>query len=221
MGSTLSNHTCHLGWYCSSLSIPSINGLAQDCTSSVQAVEIPQSCTNSSILCMLFWRQTRKQTKECNCLNCCPKHSLHMCVMKYERLVYVVRYCVKVVDKIFEWCWLIITLNWPNSQIPQCICPISHNAPFCNRNVQNGALWDICQILCEMGLFYWYGPIFHEQFFNGNRIILFRVGLDNYAHILAIYLPFQYIVQLGAQSSLRGMPCLCELVCIVIPTQSM
>ena len=38
--------------------------------------------------------------------------------------------------------------NWLISLIPQCISQISHNAPFCNRNVhtctfllQNGALW--------------------------------------------------------------------------------
>ena len=39
----------------------------------------------------------------------------------------------------------------PNSQIPQCTCPISHNAPFCNRNAHTkwrivrygaSALWD-------------------------------------------------------------------------------
>ena len=48
------------------------------------------------------------------------------------------------------------------AQILQCTSPISHNAPFCNRNVhmctfllQNGALWDICLMhckSCEMGL---------------------------------------------------------------------
>ena len=66
--------------------------------------------------------------------------------------------------------------NRPGAQIPQCTSPISHNAPFYNRNVhtcahfcyKNGALWDICLMhcgICEMGLFkcniqthfiYWY-----------------------------------------------------------------
>ena len=37
------------------------------------------------------------------------------------------------------------------AHIPQCTSPISHNAPFCNRNVcphllQSGALWDICVV---------------------------------------------------------------------------
>ena len=51
---------------------------------------------------------------------------------------------------------------WPISQISQCTGPISHNVPFCNRNVhvctfllQNSALWDICQMHCgiyEIGL---------------------------------------------------------------------
>ena len=44
---------------------------------------------------------------------------------------------------------------------PQCTILISHNAPFCNRNVhmcahlQNGALWDICLVhcgICGIGL---------------------------------------------------------------------
>ena len=46
----------------------------------------------------------------------------------------------------FSW----FSYNRPLVQIPQCICLISHNAPFCNKNVnvytfllQNGALWDI------------------------------------------------------------------------------
>ena len=53
-------------------------------------------------------------------------------------------------------------LSRPAAQTPQCITPISHNAPFCNRNVhvctfllQNGALWDISVMhcgICEMGL---------------------------------------------------------------------
>ena len=50
----------------------------------------------------------------------------------------------------------------PVQQIPQCTSPMSHNAPFCNRNVhvctfllQNGALWDIYLMhcgICETGL---------------------------------------------------------------------
>ena len=49
----------------------------------------------------------------------------------------------------------------PAAQIPQCNSPISHNAPFCNRNVhvctfllQNGALWDIHLMhhgICKIG----------------------------------------------------------------------
>ena len=43
--------------------------------------------------------------------------------------------------------------NRPISQIPECIYAITHNAPFCNRNVctfllQNGALWDIFLMHC-------------------------------------------------------------------------
>ena len=35
------------------------------------------------------------------------------------------------------WCWKQATR--PISQIPQCTCPISHNAPFCNRYVHTCA----------------------------------------------------------------------------------
>ena len=48
----------------------------------------------------------------------------------------------------------------PIEQIPRCTSSISHNAPFCNRNMhtfllQNGASWDIWLMhcgICEIGL---------------------------------------------------------------------
>ena len=53
-------------------------------------------------------------------------------------------------------------LNRTISQIPQCIIQISHNAPFCNRNVHayahcvtNGAMWDMGLVhcgICEIAL---------------------------------------------------------------------
>ena len=58
--------------------------------------------------------------------------------------------------------------NRPVAQIPQCTSLISHNAPFCNRNLhvcafllQNGALWDMCLmhfVVCVMGLLEKYIP---------------------------------------------------------------
>ena len=60
-----------------------------------------------------------------------------------------------------------VVSNRPFAQIPQCTSSISHNAPFCNRNVhmcahflctfllQNGALCDNCMMhygICKMGL---------------------------------------------------------------------
>ena len=58
-----------------------------------------------------------------------------------------------------------VSVNRPIPQIPQCTSPISHNAPFCNRNVHMRAhfcnkmmhAWDICNALwdlrvgCNMG----------------------------------------------------------------------
>ena len=54
--------------------------------------------------------------------------------------------------------WLLQCIsNTTISQIPQCISPISYNALSYNRNVhmctfllQDGALWDICVMLCEI-----------------------------------------------------------------------
>ena len=52
-------------------------------------------------------------------------------------------------------------LTRPAAQIPQCTSSISHNAPFCNRNVRvctfllQNAFWDICLVHCgiyDMGL---------------------------------------------------------------------
>ena len=54
-------------------------------------------------------------------------------------------------------------LNRPMSPTPQCICQISHNAPFCNRNVyisvtkwyivgyRTVALWDLCNRYFSFG----------------------------------------------------------------------
>ena len=56
---------------------------------------------------------------------------------------------------VFSGVWLLNQQNWPISQIPQCTCPTSHNAPLWNRNVHisvpkwcivgygTGALWDL------------------------------------------------------------------------------
>ena len=47
-----------------------------------------------------------------------------------------------------------------NSQILQCICPISHNAPFCNRNVHTSATkWCIVIYLCNALWGLWGGSI--------------------------------------------------------------
>ena len=63
-------------------------------------------------------------------------------------------------------------INWSNSQVPQCNCPISHNVRFCDRNVHMWHLyssvikWCIVQYflmhyrICEMGL------LFQPQKFN-------------------------------------------------------
>ena len=64
------------------------------------------------------------------------------------------RNCMWNLDRIFR--FLVIPCgNISLAEIPQCIRQISHNAPFCNRNVHmcehfcySGALWDICLMHC-------------------------------------------------------------------------
>ena len=47
--------------------------------------------------------------------------------------------------------YFISQVNRPNSQIPKCINPISHNAPLCNRNVHTCA--HFCYKMVHCGIF--------------------------------------------------------------------
>ena len=67
------------------------------------------------------------------------------------------------ISRVISTLWEHITIKRPISQIPQCIRQMSHNAPFCNRNVQgtfllqNGALWDMGLVDCGIvRQVYWY-----------------------------------------------------------------
>ena len=71
----------------------------------------------------------------------------------------------------------------PISLIPECTCPISHNATLCNRNVhmctfllQNGALWDMGLMHCGTCTI---GPIDNQH--------LFRLGIGT-DHVTSHYL---------------------------------
>ena len=44
-------------------------------------------------------------------------------------------------------------INWPISQIPECICAISHDATFRNRNVHMCA--HFCNKMAHYGIFVW------------------------------------------------------------------
>ena len=44
-------------------------------------------------------------------------------------------------------------LNRSAAQIPQCVSPVSHNAPFCNRNVHMCA--HFCYKMVHCGIFVW------------------------------------------------------------------
>ena len=76
---------------------------------------------------------------------------------QHIHLTAIAKICLMRINMPSRNCW-----NCTVAQIPKCTRPISHNAPFCNRNVhmctfllQNGALGDICLMccgICEMGL---------------------------------------------------------------------
>ena len=79
------------------------------------------------------------------------------------------------IDNTLHYCMI---HRWLNGlvKIPQCTSPISHNAPFCNRNVhvctflfQNGALWDNWLMhcgICEVGVFWGY----HVTYLGHNEL---------------------------------------------------
>ena len=57
-------------------------------------------------------------------------------------------------DHEFEDCFYALHyFNRPISQIPKCICAISHNATFCNRNVHMCA--HFCYKMVHCGIFVW------------------------------------------------------------------
>ena len=71
---------------------------------------------------------------------------------------------------------LIYEVNRPISQIPECICAISHNAPFCNRNVHMCAHFSYkmmhCGIWhrCILGFVRWvYCMSVHDLVTSGTR----------------------------------------------------
>ena len=49
---------------------------------------------------------------------------------------------------------IVLICNRPISQIPECICDISHNAPFCNRNVHMSA--HFCYKMVHCGVWHRY-----------------------------------------------------------------
>ena len=50
----------------------------------------------------------------------------------------------------------LVKYSWPNSQMPECTCSISQNAPFQTEMFcWNGAFWNMEQVhsgICEIGL---------------------------------------------------------------------
>ena len=56
--------------------------------------------------------------------------------------------------------WCSLGSNRPISQIPECICAISHNATFCNRNVHISVTkWCIMGYVCDALWDLWDGSI--------------------------------------------------------------
>ena len=73
-------------------------------------------------------------------------------------------------------------LDWPTSQIPQCIRQISHNAPFCNRNVHTRAHLCYKMVHCVVG----YGSDALWDLGNNFRNPYFRTGYAQKAGLTEI-----------------------------------
>ena len=69
--------------------------------------------------------------------------------------------------------------NWPNSQIAPCTSPISHNAPFCNRNVHISVTkWCIVGSLADALWDLWDGPINSALCFYKQNFIALMIKQD-------------------------------------------
>ena len=79
-------------------------------------------------------------------------HHFLLCLPRVSGVTHYLRGYVKITEENCSEQHHFMFINWLISQTAHCTCPISHNAPFCNRN---GALWDICLMhcgVCEVGL---------------------------------------------------------------------
>ena len=115
-----------------------------------------------------------------------PSHKSHNALDKYPMM-----------HNFVETIYVFYGNNWPNSQIPQCTCPASHDAPFCNRNVhmlQNGALWDMELVHCEIcatGVFFRISNISNTVNFNKAQVFTPKlvndvpVSYKRYCHSMA------------------------------------
>ena len=104
-------------------------------------------------------------------------------------------------------------VNWPVVQIPQCTSPISHNAPFCYKNVHIcahfcykmmhcgifGALWD-----CAPWVYH--SSLIEQHFLKWNRFWLNMLGI---AHFYP-----RPVLAFGYCHRLRLCVCPCVCVCV-------
>ena len=95
----------------------------QGCFTDTAAVTVSQLCLSARHSCLPPGR-VRPNIEQ-------PTSSRTVCVL-YSRLV---------------------QSNRPVSQIPQCICAVSHNAPYCKRNVHMCA--HFCYKMVHCGIFVW------------------------------------------------------------------
>ena len=77
-----------------------------------------------------------------------------------------------------------VCLNWPNSQIPQCTCPLSHNTPFCNRNVHMCA--HLCYKMLHCGTSVWCIVGFVRWVYSWYIVILNENWLSSHIEIIDI-----------------------------------
>ena len=85
---------------------------------------------------------------------------------------------IEIGNMAFEWIdnWTTKNSNWPNSQIPQSTCTISHNAPFGTETAH------LCSVWCIVG--YGTGDLWDLWDGSNWRLANFVMAFMKYAHYI-------------------------------------
>ena len=136
----------------------------------------------------LMWRSSAAHSQySTDCVHLCEDntditHSTGRNMIKVTEIKYLQYHTGQYLDGcwlIADWVWGNAVQNWPNSQIPQCIYPISHDAPFRTEMwtfrfwMVYCGIWNKC-IVAFVKLVYWFN-IHVYTLVQSNRNFVFNV----------------------------------------------